>query len=73
MHWLKKLMELTKMSWDFKLLLLLLGVAYLAVALAAETWVFPSAARSIGRLKLAVTKTPKKRKEYKVIQEGMYM
>lgn len=71
MHWLKKLMELTKMSWDFKLLLLLLGAGYLAVALAAERWVLPAAARAIGRIKLAITKTPKKRKEYKLIQEGM--
>lgn len=71
MHWLKKLMELTPMSWDFKLLLLLLGVAYLAIALAAEMLLFPAVARLIGRMKLAITAMPKKRKQYKLIQEGM--
>lgn len=70
-HWLKKLMQLTKISWDFKILLLLLGAAYFAVAMVAEKWVLPSAARAIGRAKLAITKQPKKRKEYKVIQESL--
>lgn len=70
-HWLKKLMQLTKVSWDFKLLLLFLGAAYLALALVAEKWVLPAAARAIGRAKLAVTKKPKKRKQYKLIQESM--
>lgn len=70
-HWLKKLMELTKISWDFKILLLVLGATYIALAMVAEKWVLPSAARAIGQAKLALTKQPKKRKEYKLIQESM--
>ncbi|CAK7204158.1 hypothetical protein SEUCBS139899_006912 [Sporothrix eucalyptigena] len=70
-HWLKKLMELTKISWDFKFVLLFLGFAYLVLAMVAEKWVLPGAARAIGRAKLAITKQPKKRKEYKLIQESM--
>lgn len=71
-HWFKKLMELTKVSWDFKLLLLFLGAAYLVLALVAEKWVLPAASRGIGRAKLALTRQPKKRKEYKLIQESMH-
>ena len=70
-HWLKKLMELTPTTWDFKFFLVFLGIAYLVLAMAAEKWVLPAAARAIGKAKLAVTKQPKKRKEYKLIQESM--
>ncbi|OAA64618.1 p-type ATPase [Niveomyces insectorum RCEF 264] len=71
MRWLRKLMELTTISGDYKLVLLGLGVLYLAVATVAERWVLPAAARVLGRAKLAVTKRPKKRKAYKLIQERM--
>ncbi|KIH88649.1 cation-transporting ATPase 13A3/4/5 [Sporothrix brasiliensis 5110] len=70
-HWLKNLMELTTISWNFKVLLLFLGIMYFALAMAAEKWVLPAAARSIGRAKLALAKLPKKRKGYKLIQESM--
>ncbi|CAK7567309.1 MAG: hypothetical protein SEPTF4163_005272 [Sporothrix epigloea] len=70
-HWLKELMELTKISWDFKMLLSILGVTYLILAMLAEKWALPAAARAIGKAKLAFTKQPKKRKQYKLIQESM--
>ncbi len=71
MHWLRKLMQLTKISWEFKLVLIGLGLLYYVAASIAEKWLLPAAARGIGRAKLAVTKQPKKRKEYKLIQESM--
>ncbi|CAK7267935.1 hypothetical protein SEPCBS119000_002800 [Sporothrix epigloea] len=69
--WLKELMELTEISWNFKLLLLGLGVAYILLAMLAEKWVLPAVARAIGKAKFALIKQPKKRKQYKLIQESM--
>jgi cation-transporting P-type ATPase 13A2 len=70
-HWLKKLMQLTKMSWDYELFLLGLGAAYLAVALGSEKFAFQPLARLFGKLKQRISRNPKKRKQYKVIQEWM--
>ncbi|KAI0012819.1 hypothetical protein F4779DRAFT_566997 [Xylariaceae sp. FL0662B] len=64
-----KLMELTHISQSFKVTLVLLGLLYLVVAWAAETYVFQRLARGIGLAKRAIAKTPKKRKEYKIILE----
>jgi cation-transporting P-type ATPase 13A2 len=72
-HWLRKLMQLTKISWDFKLIIVALGIAFLVVAWIGEKHVFPRLARAIGHAKQAVTKQTKKRKEYKLIQERMRM
>ncbi|KAM7201515.1 hypothetical protein V8F33_003339 [Rhypophila sp. PSN 637] len=68
---LARLMQLTWMSGPFKLFILALGLVYLAVAWVGEHTVFPRAARAIGQLKLMLTQQPKKRKEYKLIQERM--
>lgn len=68
-HWLKKFMQLTKISPSFKITLLVLGVVYLIVAWVSEHYIFPKLARGFGQAKLAVTKNAKKRKEYKVILE----
>ncbi|EFX01083.1 p-type ATPase [Grosmannia clavigera kw1407] len=70
-HWVKKAMQLTKISWSFKLVVLGLGLAYLFAAKIADVWVLPAAARLVGRAKLALTGHPKKRKEYKLILERM--
>lgn len=70
-HWVKKVMQLTKISWGFKLTVLGLGLAYLFAAKVADVWVLPAAARLVGRTRLALTGRPKKRKEYKVILERM--
>ena len=70
-HWLEHLMQLTYMSWDFKGLLIGLGVVYLALGFVSEHWIFPRLARLVGQAKLLVTKKAKKRKEYKVIEESM--
>ncbi|KAL2114590.1 hypothetical protein VUR80DRAFT_4573 [Thermomyces stellatus] len=69
----KKLMQLTKPQWDFQLFMVFLGIVYLAVAWLSETVLFPWLARTFGVVKKAVTKREKKRKEYKVINEGIRM
>ncbi|KAK4193092.1 vacuolar cation-transporting ATPase YPK9 [Podospora australis] len=70
-QWLDKFMQLTYTSWDFKLLMIALGVIYFAVAWAGEHVLFQPLARFIGKAKYAFTKQPKKRKEYKIIREQM--
>ncbi len=70
-HWLKKLMALTKISWDFKFFIIAMGLAYFVTAWAGERYVFQRVARLIVQTKRAITKRTKKRKEYKVIQERM--
>ncbi|KAK6952288.1 hypothetical protein Daesc_006823 [Daldinia eschscholtzii] len=68
-HWIKKLMQLTKISQSFKFTLLGLGVAYLIAAWLGEHYVFSGIARGLGVVKTAITKKAKKRKEYKLILE----
>lgn len=70
-HWLKKGMQLTKISWDFKLFLITLGLIYLGLAWTGEHHLFQRLARVIGTLKQAVTGKRKQRKQYKVIKEEM--
>ncbi|ORY72025.1 uncharacterized protein BCR38DRAFT_454387 [Pseudomassariella vexata] len=70
-HWVKHLMQLTKISSSFKITILVLGVTYFVLSWTAESYVFQRLARELGKVKLALTKTPKKRKEYKVIAERM--
>lgn len=67
----KKLMQLTNTRWDFQLFMIFLGVAYLFTAWVSETVVFPWLARMFGAAQQLVTKRQKKRKEYKLIQEGI--
>jgi cation-transporting P-type ATPase 13A2 len=67
----KKLMQLTKTSWDFELMLLFFGVMYLALSWSSEKFVFPGLARLFGRVKQKLTGSPKQRKEYKIIEESM--
>ncbi|KAI3323123.1 hypothetical protein HD806DRAFT_498036 [Xylariaceae sp. AK1471] len=70
-RWLRKLMQLTSISTSFKITLLMLGLAYLALAWMCENYLFQRLARAIGKAKNAITKTAKKRKEYKVVLERM--
>ncbi len=69
--WVKKLMQLTKVRWDFQLFIIFLGVIYVAVALLSEALVFPWISRALGAIKQYASRTQKKRKEYKLIQEGV--
>ncbi|KAF6815850.1 p-type ATPase [Colletotrichum sojae] len=67
----KHLMQLTKTSWDFELFMILLGAIYLLTAWTSEKYLFQKLARFVGHFKQQVLKSPKQRKEYKVIIENM--
>ena len=69
--WVSHLMQLTYISWDFKLFIIGLGALYVTLAWIGEHYVFQRLARIIGRATTALTKKTKKRKEYKLIQEKM--
>lgn len=71
-EWIYDLMELTDMSNNFKVFLIVLGAGGFACSYAAERYLFPQLARFIGRAKQRLRpKHPKKRKEYKLILESM--
>lgn len=70
-HWLRKGMQLTWTSWDFKLFIITLGLVYLGVAWTGEHRLFQGLSRVIGKLKQATTGIRKTRKQYKVIREEM--
>lgn len=70
-HWLKKLMQVSKMSLNFEIFLLVLGIVYLVIGWIFERHVSQRLARALGRVKEGMTRATKKRKEYKVIEERM--
>jgi cation-transporting ATPase 13A2 len=69
--WFSNFMQLTYLAWDFKIFILVLGVGYLALAWSMEKYGLPRLARLIGSAKEKLSKTPKQRKLYKVIQQKM--
>ena len=71
--WVVRVMQLTTLDTSFKTFILALGVANFIVAYLAERYFFPGLAKWIGVLKVKVggERGRKKRKEYKVIAEGM--
>lgn len=80
--WLYDLMGLTPLADEFKAFLLALAAGGFCCAYAAERYVFPRLAKGVGRVKLAAkrvlasgkdgeTEVGKRRKAYKVIEEGM--
>lgn len=70
-HWVRKVMQLSKTSTQFKLLLIGLGVAYLVLASVYEKHVSLRLAKLLGRVVKVVTGKEKERKKYKVIDESM--
>ncbi|KAF2841422.1 hypothetical protein M501DRAFT_1000630 [Patellaria atrata CBS 101060] len=70
--WIVRAMELTDMSWNFKVFLVALGVGGFVCAYAAERYLFSLLARWIGKVRQrARPGVAKKRKEYKIIAEEM--
>ncbi|KAJ2993343.1 hypothetical protein NUW58_g1867 [Xylaria curta] len=69
-HWLRKLMQLTRISTSFKVTLLVLGIVFLVLAWIGENYVFQPVARAFGSAKHSITKTNKDRKEYKLIRRN---
>jgi cation-transporting ATPase 13A3/4/5 len=68
---LAQFMQLTKMSWDFRTFILVLGVGYIALAWTSEKFMLPRLAKYLGMLKTAITSKPKQRKAYKLVLEQM--
>ena len=65
-------MDLTFISSSFKVFLLALAAGWFACSYGAEKFLFPELARWIGRLKMRLWPTRrKKRKEYKTVVENM--
>jgi cation-transporting ATPase 13A2 len=69
-HWLYDFMELTYMSFDFKVFILVVSALGFSVSYLSELFVFPQLAGLIGRVRVKMGRK-KKRKEYKVVAEGM--
>ncbi|KAM3482655.1 hypothetical protein MY5147_000001 [Beauveria neobassiana] len=69
--WLNKLMELTKMSWEYRLFLVGLGLLYLGVAWVFERHAATPLSRFFGKIKIAATGHRKQGKQYKEIREGL--
>ena len=69
--WLFDLMELTEMSVDFRLFILALAAGSFSASYIAEKQLFQPLAAAIGKLRVKLGGEKKKRKEYKVILEGM--
>ncbi|KAL2021190.1 hypothetical protein VTK56DRAFT_7377 [Thermocarpiscus australiensis] len=70
-HWLSSIMQLTYISWDFQFFIVGLGLFYFGLAWTGEHWAFQPLARLIGQIKQSLLKRPKRRKQYKLIQEQM--
>lgn len=70
--WLFELMELTWMSYSFRFFLLVLSLGGFALSYVSERILLPELARFVGiaRAKLRPLHR-KKRKEYKIVLEGM--
>lgn len=64
-------MQLTKMTWDFKMFILVLGIGYISVAWTSENYILPRLAKSLGALKTKISQKPKDRKKYKLVLEQM--
>jgi cation-transporting ATPase 13A2 len=70
-EWLAKFMQLTPMSWDFRVFILILGIGYIAIAWTSEKYALPRLAKYIGMAKTSITRKPKQRKQYKLVVEEM--
>jgi cation-transporting ATPase 13A2 len=70
--WLLEFMELTYMSFNFKVFLLLLAFASFLLSYVSEIKIFPQLAAVVGKLKEKFGRK-KKRKDYKLVLETMRM
>jgi len=64
-------MQLTKMALSFRFFIFILGSGYLLLAWSAEKYLFPRLAKLLGLAMEKISKSPKRRKEYKLIQSKM--
>lgn len=71
--WLKKLMQLTKTSRSFQVLIVFLGVVYVVVGWIFDRYISGRVVGVIGSWKQRMSGKAKKRKAYKVILEDIRM
>ena len=64
-------MQLTALPWDFKIFILVLAAGWHSIARLGEKKVFGWVARGIGSVREIFKGGGKRRKEYKVLGEGM--
>jgi cation-transporting ATPase 13A2 len=69
-HWLYDFMELTYMSFDFKIFILVVSAVGFATSYLSELFVFPRLAALIGQFRIKMGRK-KKRKEYKIVADGL--
>nr|POE65066.1 putative cation-transporting atpase [Quercus suber] len=71
--WLEDLMELTWMSINFRVFILVVAMGSFITSFLLERQVFPRLAGFVGKAKQRLSRVGKKRKEYKIILESMRM
>lgn len=70
--WIVKQMQLTYMSNDFRVFIVVLGLVGFGCAYLSERFAFPELAKGIGRTKDRLFPSKKKkRKEYKLVLQSM--
>lgn len=70
--WLADFMDLTEMSLNYELFLLVLALGGFGIAYGAERYLFPVMAKYVGRLNRVFRPShEKKRKQYKEILDAM--
>lgn len=69
--WLFNLMQLTEISTSFKFFLVAVAVAGFLASSFLERFILPQLARVIGKVKIALRPSSKKRKLYKQLEEEM--
>ncbi|KAG4034048.1 hypothetical protein MFRU_003g00260 [Monilinia fructicola] len=70
-QWLANFMQLTELSWDFEVFILILGIGYISLAWSSENYLLPKLGKYLGILKTSITRKPKQRKTYKLVLEEM--
>lgn len=70
-QWLTNFMQLTELSWDFEVFILVLGIGYISLAWSSENYLLPKLGKYLGILKTSMTRKPKQRKTYKLVLEEM--
>ncbi|KAM4055966.1 p5-type ATPase cation transporter [Hirsutella rhossiliensis] len=71
-YWLSKVMDLTHISWGYRMFLMGLGLMYLLMAWTFEKHFAMPMARWLGVAKQRLTGRAKRRKEYKTIREEIW-
>lgn len=69
--WVRHTMQLSKMTWDYEIFLLGLGLVYFVLSWIYEKHIAVRLGKVLGILRERLTGHPKQRKEYKLILDSM--